>query len=52
MGNSPSDNPVAGNPPGGTQQELAGLSDSDQDISYQEIIAPPAVKAAGVDFIQ
>jgi len=51
MGNSPSDEPVAGGQSGSDQQPPADLLDSDQDIAYQEIIAPPAAEARGRDVI-
>jgi hypothetical protein len=48
MGNSPSTESAADNPPGSTQEPPAGLLDSEQEFTYQEIVTPPpAMQTAG-----
>ena len=47
MGNSPSEETAADDPPGEDRDAPAGMMDSPPDFTHYEIIAPPPADAAG-----
>ena len=52
MGNSPSIRSDAGDQPGGSSQSPADLSDTDHELTHQEIVTPsPGEAEAGMNVI-